>query len=86
MTIYHRRFMKCLPPSNSVSARYWREQAGNIFCKHPEIDEVHIVSNKTDSDFLPRGVQHPPKGIVVIVQSSGGKWGKSRKDYYPEVK
>jgi hypothetical protein len=84
MRTYRRDTIDSLPPTDSHSARYWRKDARDTFARYPNVHTVQIVDRKTDSPYLPRGVQHPPEGVVVVHASSGGSFGRSRRDYYPE--
>ena len=84
MNILYRRSKEIVPTAD-VSLRYWNSEALSIFAKMPEIDLIEVVrsGNKTDSNYAPRGVKYPPPKTYVIVASTGGKWGKSRRDYSP---
>lgn len=68
-----------------VSDDYWRRQARKIFSEHTTVEAVEIVKTgrKTDSDLLKRGDNRAPAGFFVIVASTGGSYGKSRRDYPP---
>ena len=69
-----------------VGANYWRAQARRVFGLYPEIEAVEIVrtGRKTDSLLLSRGQRHAPASYCVIVASTGGKWGRSRRDFFPK--
>lgn len=64
---------------------YWRKQAREVFTKYPSVETVEIVysGNKLDSAIVGRGVDNAPPEAYVIVASTGGKWGKSRRDFHP---
>lgn len=83
--VYHRETLSLLPTAENQSLRYWRTQAAQIFKGHPKIVVVEVVvsGRKTDSQFIGRGDTHPPSGHYVIVSSTGGKWGKSRREFPP---
>jgi hypothetical protein len=54
---------------------YWRSQVRRVFKDYP--------GRKTDSSILSRYNEIPPCEFYVIVASTGGKWGKSRRDFPP---
>jgi hypothetical protein len=85
MKTYTRSELTALQPTQDHSLRYWRNQAKRVLDRHPEVELVEIINSgrKTDCRWLPTGVQYPPNGIYVIIASTGGRWGKSRKDYHP---
>lgn len=64
---------------------YWRKQAREVFARHTGIEIVEIVKTgrKTDSQVLLRGHRAAPSHAYVIVASTGGSWGRSRRDYPP---
>lgn len=66
-------------------SRYWRGQAQRLFSERPDIHTVEVVhtGRKTDSTLLPKGSRLPDKGVAVIVGATGGRWGKSRKNFLP---
>ena len=66
-------------------ARYWRKQAREAFSRDASLEAVEVVHTgcKLDSALLRRGDVYAPPGWVVIVASTGGKWGKSRRDFSP---
>lgn len=82
LTLFIRRADNFSPADGSE--RYWFSEARGIFDRFPEVESVEIVRSgrKTDST-IPRGVRHAPPGRYVIVASTGGKWGKSRRDFAP---
>ena len=67
------------------SLTYWRSQVRAIFGRLPQVDEIEIVKTgrKTDSALLGRGETLPAANQYVIIASTGGKWGKSRRDFAP---
>lgn len=69
--------------TGNKSANYWRLQARRLFESEPEIEAVEVVKTgrKTDSLILKRGQEIPPSGFAVIIASTGGKWGKSRRNF-----
>ena len=71
--------------SSEVSVNYWRKQARYYFEKFPTVEVVEIVrtGRKTDSTILRRGSDIVPRECAVIIASTGGAWGKSRRDYLP---
>jgi hypothetical protein len=68
-----------------VSVNYWRKQAREAFARHPRIEIVEVVKSgrKTDSKILQCGSATAPSHAYVIVASTGGSWGKSRRDFHP---
>lgn len=74
-----------LHPTKDKSEQYWRIAARRIFAGAPKIEIVEIVhtGRKLDSEYLKRGDRHPPNNVVVVLASTGGRWGKSRRIYYP---
>jgi len=70
-----------------VSENYWRKQARTVFAAHSAIETVEIVfsGRKTDSRFMKRGEQTAPPGVCVIIASTGGSWGRSRREFLPLV-
>lgn len=85
-TIYRRTESNWISGKGAnVSTAYWRCAARRIFAEHPEIEAVEIVKtgNKLDSSLLRRGDRHSPSGFAVVIASTGGKFGKSRMDFYP---
>lgn len=73
--------------AKEVSVNYWRKQARAIFGRYPSVEVIEIVrtGRKTDSTILRRGVDIVPRECAVILASTGGSWGKSRRDYLPTV-
>lgn len=67
------------------SLTYWRSQAREIFSRFPSVSEIEVVRDgyKTHSDFIARGARRVSPDQYVIVASTGGKWGRSRRDYAP---
>lgn len=85
--IYRRETIATLPETKMGSMKYSRAFARQIFARLPQIEIVEYVSTglKTDSQYVgKRGVQVPPAGVYVRICSTGGKWGKSSRDYYAE--
>jgi hypothetical protein len=70
-------------PGQSQLFRYWTKQARDIFARFPSVQSVEVVrtGRKTDAVHLVKDVLDP--GWAVIVASTGGKWGKSRRDFMP---
>lgn len=83
--IYWRDTMGALPPTTNRSAIYSRSQARQIFAMMPHVVMVEYVDGgrKMDSQILKRGDGYAPKGCYIIVSSTGGTWGKSRRDFAP---
>ena len=56
-----------------------------MFDRYPTVEVVEIVrtGRKTDSAILKRGSDDVPRECVVILASTGGSWGKSRRDFLP---
>ena len=73
---------------NEVGVNYWRKQARYYFNKYPSVEVIEIVrtGRKTDSAILRRGSDTVPRECVVILASTGGSWGRSRRDYLPDRK
>lgn len=71
--------------SRDVSTNYWRAQARQIFNKFPRVEVIEIVrtGRKTNSGILKRGSDKVPAECAVIIASTGGAWGKSRRNYLP---
>ena len=80
---YTRQKLKQLGKTDDHSLRYWRKQAKDILDQHPEIETVKIARSGNKTDILPRGVSYPEDGVYVIIASTGGKYGKSRREYPP---
>lgn len=82
---YTRAKLAALAPTDDHSLRYWRAAAKQILDRYAALELVEVVKsgNKMDSQYLQRGGKHSPKGIAVVIASTGGKWGKSRRNYYP---
>ena len=82
---YKRNEMANLKPTQDRSLLYWRKQAREIFERDASVDTIEIVrsGNKMDSSILARGSKYAPSGKYVIVASTGGAWGKSRRDFAP---
>ena len=68
------------------SLTYWRCAARDIFSRYPSVTLIEVVRSgrKTDSSLLARGEDYPARDQYVIVASTGGKWGKSRRDFAPQ--
>lgn len=84
--IYYRDTVHSLPHTKDKSLQYSRAEARSIFEQKPEIVLVEYVSSgcKTDSQLVgTRGCSHAPKGCYVVISSTGGMWGKSRRDFMP---
>lgn len=71
--------------NGTVSQKYWLSQARNIFSRFGHIHVIEKVNKKSFSMFLKRGSQTAPKGMAIIVPSTSGKWGKSRRDYISKI-
>ncbi len=89
-TYYYRSESNWIGPAEDarkVSTNYWRAQARKVFAQFPQVEVVEIVrtGRKTDSAILKRGSDKVPAECAVIVASTGGAWGKSRRDYLPSV-
>lgn len=71
--------------ANDKSTQYWRAQAKKILAAHPEVTLVEIVrtGRKTDANNISRGDRNSNPLTAVVVASTGGKWGKSRREFYP---
>ena len=71
--------------AKEVSVNYWRKQARYYFQKFPSVEVVEIVrtGRKTDSKILKRGSNSVPRECAVILASTGGSWGRSRRDFLP---
>lgn len=63
--------------------RYWAKQARDIFARFPSVHSVEVVrtGRKTDAVHLVKDTLDP--GWAVVIASTGGKWGKSRRDFMP---
>ncbi len=85
MGLYLRETIENLSPAVNNSQRYWRKQARDMFAQYPTINKVECVtsSNKLDSKYVRRGDTHSPQGVIVIIASSSGRWGKSRRTFLP---
>ena len=68
-----------------AGTNYWRAQARKVFPQFPQVEVVEIVHSgrKTDSAILKRGSDSVPCYCAVIVASTGGAWGKSRRNFMP---
>ena len=73
--------------AKEVSVNYWRKQARDIFARYPSVEVIEIVrtGRKTDSAILRRGSDTVPRECAVILASTGGSWGRSRRDFLPTV-
>jgi hypothetical protein len=73
--------------ASPASIKYWRSAADKIFAARPDVHSVEVVhsGNITDATHLPgKGARRPSEpGWAVIIASTGGRWGKSRRDYLP---
>ena len=69
-----------------VGVNYWRKQAREIFSRYPSVEVVEVIrtGRKTDSAILRRGSDIVPRECVVILASTGGSWGRSRRDFVPK--
>jgi hypothetical protein len=65
----------------TVSQKYWLSQAREIFYKFPWINVIEKVDKKSNSKFMKKGSYYAPKGMAIIIPSTGGRWGKSRQNY-----
>ena len=83
--IYRRENMDSLKPTQDRSLIYSRAQARAVFQRFPEVGIVEYVNGgrKTDSQIIGKGAELAPSGCYVIISSTGGKWGKSRRDFQP---
>lgn len=81
--IYRRATINTLKPTEDRSLRYWRAAARQIFEEYPTVELVECVTNgcKTSSQLVKRGCDVAPAGVYVIIASTGGKYGKSRREY-----
>jgi len=89
-TYYHRsesNWIGSTGDSRNASTNYWRAQARRVFAQYPRVDVIEIVHSgrKTDSAILKRGSDSVPCYCAVIVASTGGAWGKSRRNFMPAV-
>jgi hypothetical protein len=89
-TYYHRiesNWIGSTGDSRNASTNYWRAQARQIFEKFPTVEVVEIVrtGRKTDSAILKRGSDSVPCYCAVILASTGGAWGRSRRNFMPAV-
>ena len=87
-TIYRRNesnWIGSTGDSKDAGINYWRKQARDIFARHPGVEIVEIVKSgrKTDSEILRRGSKWAPAEAYVIIASTGGRWGKSRRNFRP---
>lgn len=82
---YTREILISVKPTACHSKRYWRKQARDILAARSDIHTVEIVRSgrKLDSVNLDKGAEHTQPGIAVIIASTGGKWGKSRRNFWP---
>lgn len=78
---YSLKKLSQLAPTMDRSLMYWQREAKRILAKGNKTVVEVVRGNKTDSKVLARGQTTPPKHVHVIIASSGGKWGKSRRDY-----
>ena len=86
--VYRRDTIANLAPTGSKSLQYWRKQARDIFARIPSIHTVECVVDglKASSQYVgERGENFPGHGVIVIVASTGGKWGKPRREYHNQV-
>ena len=83
--IYRRETLDSLKATTDRSLIYSRAAARRIFGNSPEVEIVEYVAdgNKLSSQLVGRGDELAPAGTYVIIASTGGKWGKSRRDYQP---
>lgn len=74
-------------PTTDRSQQYWRKFTRDLMARRPDICRVEVVRSgrKTDSEVLKCRQHVPPPGMAVIVASTGGKWGRSRRDFLPAV-
>lgn len=89
-TYYHRsesNWIGSTGDCRDVSTNYWRAQARKVFSEFPQVEVVEIVrtGRKTDSRILKRGSDSVPCYCAVIIASTGGAWGKSRRNFMPAV-
>lgn len=84
-TVYRRSGSNWLSShATDRSITYWRCQAREIFARLPQVEVVEIITTgrKTDSALLGSD-KMPARDQYVIIASTGGKYGKSRRDYPP---
>lgn len=85
-TIYRRTESNWLTghPSDK-SLTYWRAYARKIFSRFPRVEEIEICRDgrKSSSEFLRIGADIPARNQYVVIASTGGRWGRSRRDYPP---
>ena len=76
--------MGALPITSDRSKLYWRSFARTVFAENLHINLIEVVKSgrKTDSEYLVRGQDTPAPGIVVILASTGGAHGKSRREFW----
>lgn len=79
---YHREYMRLLEPTNDMSFRYWRRQANNIFEQYPQCNVVEIVRGGKikNSFYLANEEIAKRSGAYIILCSTAGQYGKSRRD------
>ena len=82
---FTRATMDRLPHTTDRSEIYWRADARRIFALRPDVNHIEVVRDgcKTTSRLLDRGEYHPWPGNWVVIASTGGRWGRSRRDYSP---
>ena len=89
MNTYYRRsesnWIGSTDDPSEVSINYWRKQAKAIFDRYPTVEVVEVIrtGRKTDSGILKRGSNNVPCECAVILASTGGAWGRSRRDFLP---
>lgn len=83
MTLIFTKETAAQNPEHSQTFRYWAKQARAVFDRFPAVHSVEVVrtGRKTDAKHLTKDTIEP--GWAVIIASTGGKWGKSRRDYMP---
>ena len=73
-------------PEHSQTFRYWSKQARDIFTHFPSVHSVEVVRTGRKTDAVHLNKDAPETGWAVIIASTGGKWGKSRRDYLPDTR
>jgi len=76
-----------LPATTDKSEQYWRSDARSFFEHHPELDHYLMYRCKSSAiadGVIARGAKTTNlHGLCVIIASSGGRYGKSRKTFMP---
>lgn len=76
--------------ASGKSEAYWAKEAQAVFNRFPSVNTVETVhtGRLTDSEFLRKfqgkgKLGLPSREVAVIIASTGGKWGRSRRNFYP---